>query len=51
MLATDGSTSEDERRTAAVELARMLRRSSFFARVKKLCALVEKMESLEKVRS
>jgi hypothetical protein len=45
-LATDESTTEEERRTAAVELAKMLKKDDFLTAIRKVITEWEKLEVL-----
>lgn len=47
-LATDDSTTEEERRTAAVKLARMMREDSFLSNIRELVSTLEQMEVFSK---
>jgi hypothetical protein len=42
-LAVDASTTEEERRTASMRLARMLHETEFLSTVRKLVSTVERM--------
>lgn len=48
-LATDASTTEEERRTAAAKLAALMKETEFLPAIRKLVAYMDKIEKLMRV--